>query len=106
MWDRYCQQLLPYLNQADISLGGPQNFDLFLISETVTFLSERATIAKATIMTLQSVKIVKESFMCLAEQNSDSLSSKITILLIGKNFHLNFFFKSFLSQLQNDVFDI
>lgn len=106
MWDRYCQQLLPCLNQADISSGGPQNFDLFLISETVTFLSERATIAKATIMTLQSVKIVKESFICLAEQNSDSLSSKITILLIGKNFHLNFFFKSFLSQLQNDVSDI
>ena len=78
MWDRYCQQLLPYLNYADNSSGGPQNFDLFRISETVTFLSKRATIAKATTMTVQSVKIVKESFVCLAEQNSDSLSSKIT----------------------------
>ena len=105
MWDRYCQQLLPYLNYADNSSGGPQNFDLFMISETVTFLSKRATIAKATTMTLQSVKIVKESFICLVEQNSDSLSSKITS---SYSFHLSFFafFKSFLSQLQNDVSDI
>lgn len=58
---------------------------------------------------LQSVKIVKESFICLAEQNSDSLSSKITSSYwLVKLFIWIFFafFKSFLSQLQNDISDI